>query len=193
MVMRVAARKPLMGESVNFIVEEDGKVTHKGKSVKLTQAMAKLFIFMADRKPRTCTLEQMAVVYKMQGSQAEPDPAGAKVHVSRIRAALKTLTDIEVIETVRGVGYRIPGYVEVHTTLVDGELFRLKSDMLPALTDLAYGAQLSMQEAFERVVIEGLRACRRKYIDKNLMGEGDELLDDLDLDETEGDDQDPWE
>ena len=106
MAMRLAARKPLVGESVSFIVEEDGKVTHRGKEVKLTQAMAKLLIHMADRKPRTVTMEQLAVVFKMQGSRAEVDPTSAKVHISRIRAALRKLTDIEVIETVRGVGYR---------------------------------------------------------------------------------------
>lgn len=174
MSMRIAKRTPVQGEQLVIVVEESGRVTCGTKSVRMTPGQIKLFIHMADRSPRICTREQIMVAIRPPSRHDEEiEVDSVKVLVSKLRNVLDHVTDMEVIETVRGVGYRIPNYVEVRTNVNEGENIRIPSDVFAMLINLAFEAKKPLQDTIREVLIEGGKLVQErvnKEIDENLLG-----------------------
>lgn len=177
MPLRIAKRTPLDGEVLKLVVEETGRVTGSGKTVHLTPQETKLVVHMADRSPRTCTREQLIMVVRPPSHRDEAvDLDLIKVLVSRIREKLKVITDLEVIETVRGVGYRIPNYVEISTNMIEGETIRVPADVFAMLVSLTFDAGEDLDKVIRRVLVAG-----GKKVQQELANEKKEETDD-----------DPW-
>ncbi len=179
MALRISKRKPIKGEKVSVIVEESGRITLSGKSVRLTPQMTKMFVHLCDRSPRICTQEQLLVAIRPPTRHDDQvDVNIIKTMISKLRERISYLTDLEIIETVRGVGYRIPNYVEMHTNVNDGETMRIPSDVFAMLVNLAFEARKPFDEVVREVLVEGGKAVQKRVMAEMDDEEPETFLDD---------------
>lgn len=181
MPMRVANKTPLKGERLVIVIEEAGRMTANGRTVKIGGQIAKLLVHLADRSPRVCTQEQIMVAVSPDIRDTDDiDISLIKVLVSKARKTLEVLTDMMVIETVRGVGYRIPNYVEIRTNINSGERISVPDDVFAMLVNLAFEANKSLDAVVRECLIEGGKIVQHKVMKEIAERDGDinELLDD---------------
>ena len=165
MPLRIAKRKPLKGEKLVIIAEETGRLTCGDASVRLPPQMLKMFVHLADRSPRIVTREQILILTRPPANKDEEvDVNIVKTLVSNLRGRLNYLTDLEVVETVRGVGYRIPNYVEVHTNVNEGETLRIPGDVFGMLVNLAFELGQPFDKVVRDVLVEGGRVLQKRVL-----------------------------
>lgn len=165
MALRIAKRKPIKGEKVSIIIEESGRITFSGKAIRLTPQMTKMLVHLCDRSPRICTQEQLLVAIRPPTRHDDQvDVNVVKTMISKLRERLLFLTDLEIVETVRGVGYRVPNYVEMHTNVHDGEVIRIPSDIFAMLTNLTFEARKPFDQVVREVLIEGGKTVQRRAL-----------------------------
>ncbi|MEO1208406.1 MAG: helix-turn-helix domain-containing protein [Cyanobacteria bacterium J06638_20] len=178
MTMRIASRKPTNGQKIKLVVEDTGKVTGMGKTTRLTFQEARMLIHMADRSPRTCTPEQIMVAVKPPSKEDDLiNIEQAKVLVSKTRQKLRKITDMEIIETVRGLGYRIPNYIEVMTNIKGGETLRIQSDIFAMLVSLSFEAKEPLEDVVREVLMIGGREKKLRVLRK--IAEEEKHMDDF--------------
>ena len=111
---------------------------------------------MGDRTPRVCTPEQLLVAIRPPTRHDELiNLDHPKVLISKVRRSLQLLTDLEVIETGRSVGYRVPNYVEIMTDIESGEKVRIDSEQFAGLVHLSFISNSNIATIIERVITAG--------------------------------------
>jgi len=89
----------------DLVIDRDGRrVTQGGEDVALTQLEFDLLAFLASRPGQAFSRGQL--MERVWGSEDAQDTGTVTVHVRRLRSKLAGGAEVELIETVWGIGYR---------------------------------------------------------------------------------------
>lgn len=111
-VFRRTADKPLSADIIEagdlVINKETYTVTRKGKSIGLSATEFKLLLFLAERKKKVFSRDQLLdAVWR---DEAFVEPRTVDVHIRRLRTQIeKDPANPRYIKTMRGIGYFFDG------------------------------------------------------------------------------------